>query len=140
VARDPSRKWATLKHISFDRPRRFHVSSLDSYDDLKSQTCANRSACLRNRLIRSKLNKLRANCETVHQSARVLLCGYFDVPHPVPDIGNGFHGPHLVKLPSRRVLSDQTGVSKGGDGRYFTSAANHHIARRICKGSRWWLR
>jgi FixJ family two-component response regulator len=35
-----------------------------------------------------------------------LLCGNSNVPHPLPDIGSGFHGPHLVKLPSRRVLSD----------------------------------
>jgi len=29
-----------------------------------------------------------------------------NVPHPLRDTGDGFHGPHLVKLPSRRVLSD----------------------------------
>src|SRR5258708_23762219 len=35
-----------------------------------------------------------------------LLWAKSNVPHPLPDIGNGSHGPHLVKLPSRRVLSD----------------------------------
>jgi hypothetical protein len=61
-----------------------------------------------------------------------LLCGNSNVPHPLPDIGNGSHGLHLVKLPSRRVFSDQAGVSECGEGRSFTSAADHHIAQRIC--------
>jgi hypothetical protein len=67
-----------------------------------------------------------------------LFCWNANVPHPVT--GNGFYGLHLVELPSRRVLSDQAGVSEGGDGRFCTFAANRHIALRICKGSRWWLR
>jgi hypothetical protein len=39
-----------------------------------------------------------------------LACWNCNVPHPLPDpdtdLGNGFHGPDLVKLPSRRILSN----------------------------------
>ena len=48
------------------------------------------------------------------------------MPHPPSDLGNSSHVHHLVKLPSRRVLSDQTGVSEGGNGRYRTSCQPSH--------------
>jgi hypothetical protein len=59
------------------------------------------------------------------------------VPHPPLDLSDGSHGPGLVKLPSRRVLSNQANVSEGGDGRCCT---DHHGAQRICTRSRWRLR
>jgi hypothetical protein len=63
-----------------------------------------------------------------------------NVPHPLPDIGNGSYGLHLVNLQSRRVLSDQAGVSEGGNGRHCSSTADHHITQPVCARSRWWLR
>jgi hypothetical protein len=50
------------------------------------------------------------------------LCGDYDVdlgasPHPLPDVGTGSHGLHLVELPGRRVVSDQAAFSKRGEGR-----------------------
>jgi hypothetical protein len=81
---------------------------------------------------------LFANCDLT-RSVR-LLRRNSDVPHPLPDIGNGSHRPHLVNLPSHRVLSDQAGVSEDGDGRYCTYTAGHHGTQRVCTRSRWWLR
>jgi hypothetical protein len=57
-----------------------------------------------------------------------VFLGNSNVPHPLPNCGNGRHGHHLVKLPSRWILSDQTAVSEGGDGWFCTRIANHQNA------------
>jgi hypothetical protein len=45
--------------------------------------------------------------------------GNSNVPHPLPNFGNGRDGHHLVKLPSRRFLSE-AGASTTGNGWFRT--------------------
>ena len=92
-------------------------------------------ACLT--LVWPKLNS-RVACFVVRNCW--FACGGSNVSHPLPNVGNGVHGRNLVDLPSHRVLSDQTGVSEGGDGRCCTSTASPEIARCVRTRSGWWLR
>jgi hypothetical protein len=53
--------------------------------------------------------------ELFRQSDAAFFSGDQDVdfdasPHPLPRVGNGAYGPNMVKLPSRRVLSNQAGL------------------------------
>lgn len=91
---------------------------------------------LRKRLIRPTFGNILAIAIPFNGA---LACGNGDVLHALFDVGIGFHSHRLVRLPSRRILSDQVAVSEGGDldGRHCTEPA---VTRHLSEGSRGWLR
>ena len=122
--------------VAFVPSRVWKASSLESDHDRKFRLARAGLPCtaLWRLFIRSKLSRLVANCDSVRQSARF---GFWNCNVPLPDTGNGFHGLRLVKLPSRRLLSNQTGVPEGGDGRNCTFAADAHCISGRSHGRLW---
>jgi L-lactate dehydrogenase len=68
-----------------------------------------------------RLRLLDKNAEVRSRDfANAQFCVDVDIsasPHPLHDVGNSFHGAYLVELPGHRVLSNQAGFPKLGEGR-----------------------